>query len=82
MKTSSKYSLEVKERAVRMMLEHHMNTDRSGQRSQRIGRQTLCLWVRQAERDQGQRSGLTTEKRERKQPFLRVGGSYVMLLQC
>jgi transposase len=69
--TSRKFSPEVRERAVRMVLEH-----RSEHTSQwaaivsvatKIGctAQTLSNWVRQAERDQGKRPGTTTDDRER-----------------
>ena len=52
-KQQTKYSPEVRERAVRMVL--------------KIGctGETLRGWVRQSERDQGQRAGLTTDERER-----------------
>jgi transposase len=68
---SPKFSSEVRERAVRMVLEH-----RGEHTSQwaaivsiaaKIGctAQTLSNWVRQAERDQGVKLGLTTDERER-----------------
>ena len=70
-KRSLKFSAEVRERAVRMVLEH-----RSGHASQwaaivsiaaKIGctAQTLSNWVRQAERDEGKRPGTTTDAAER-----------------
>lgn len=66
-----KYSPEVRDRAVRMVLEHQ-----DGHGSQwaaiasiagQIGctAETLRLWVRRAERDQGKRPGLTTDERAR-----------------
>jgi transposase-like protein len=66
-----KFSPEVRERAVRMVFEH-----RSDHPSQwaaitsiaaKIGctAQTLSTWVKQAERDQGRRPGITTDERER-----------------
>ncbi len=68
---SPKFSPEVRERAVRMVIEH-----RSEHASEwaaivsiatKIGctAQTLSNWVRQAERDAGKRPGLTTDERER-----------------
>ena len=61
-----KYSPEVRDRAVRMVLEHQ-----DGHGSQwaagKIGctAETLRLWVRRAERDQGKLPGLTTDERAR-----------------
>lgn len=71
MKKSTKYSPEVRERAVRMVFEH-----RSEHESQwaaivsiagKIGctAQTLHTWVRRHERDTGQREGPTTAELKR-----------------
>ena len=65
------YSPEVRERAVRMVLEHQ--GEHASQWSAinsiagKIGcsGETLRNWIRQAERDQGVRAGSTTEERER-----------------
>ena len=70
-KASTKYAPEVRERAVRMVFEHQgehaSQWTAIGSIAAKIGctAETLRGWVRQAERDQGKRSGPTTDDRER-----------------
>ena len=68
---TSKYPAEVRERAVRLVLEqqdeHPSQWAAITSIAGKIGctPQTLLTWVRQSERDVGQRAGLTTGERER-----------------
>jgi transposase len=70
-KSSNRFSPEVRQRAVRMVLDHggdHASQwSAIGSIAAKIGctAETLRKWVRQAERDQGLRAGPTTEEQER-----------------
>ncbi|MBO9879695.1 hypothetical protein J7360_20775 [Xanthomonas sp. D99] len=62
------YSLEVRERAIGLVREHQGEYGPQWAAIESIAgkigcsSQTLCTWVRQAERDAGKRQGLTTDE--------------------
>ncbi len=66
----SVYAPEVRERAVRMVQEHAAEYPSQWAAIRSIAEKIGCThealrrWVRQAERDQGQRPGLTTDERQ------------------
>ena len=71
MSRSSRYSPEVRERAVRMVLDHQGDYSSQWQAVISIAAkfgcspETLRTWVRRAEVDSGQRAGQTTAERDR-----------------
>ena len=71
MKKPSRFSPEVRDRAVRMVQEHQNEHESQWATitsiAEKIGcsAETLRNWLRRTERDQGQRPGLTTDERAR-----------------
>ena len=76
----NRFSPEVRERAVRMVVEHEAAHDSQWAAitsiAEKLGctAETLRSWVRQAERDAGRRPGLTTEERTRLKQLERENG--------
>ena len=71
MSRQGRFSPEVRERAVKLVLEHQAEYDSQwatiGSVAAKIGctAETLRGWVRQHERDTGRREGMTTTEKER-----------------